>query len=243
MGEIPEGLHRLRIALCGTPALRADHACRRDDIAWPGPAAGLPDLRGRPRLGRLRPQDPPGYAACTPFRSLPGVVGGRTDPPCRLASRRDGRPTWRSFDTPPRSSGDPEPCKASCAPALSRRGPFRSIEISARVLLDRMAWRIARRGRHVRRLSARMLHTYRKSLDRLFDDPGGFTPDVRHWRRRNLSHALHGAPGDPRTCQRRRGHQAARRRTQIGRPSRLRHVRRSACALEQTPTTLGADGP
>ncbi|WP_380784488.1 CHAD domain-containing protein [Sphingomonas sp. R86520] len=52
---------------------------------------------------------------------------------------------------------------------------FRSIAISAPVLLDRMARRTAKRGRHVRRLSARMLHTYRKSLDRLFDDTGSFT--------------------------------------------------------------------
>ena len=65
--------------------------------------------------------------------------------------------------------------KHRARPLYRDAGLSRSIAISAPVLLDRMARRTAKRGRHVRRLSARMLHTYRKSLDRLFDDTGSFT--------------------------------------------------------------------
>lgn len=68
----------------------------------------------------------------------------------------------------------------------------RPIVSSAPMLLDRVARRAARRGRHVGRLSAIRRHAYRKALDRLFDDTGGFVAvfagaQVEHYRARCMA--------------------------------------------------------
>ncbi len=179
LGGDPEGLHRLRIALRGARAVL--------QLFLPiMPAAGMASLdRDLQRVCRIcgvgRDWDVfcletlPTAQLARPSAASPALLEAAQVR--RAASHRAVTGTLQEarFTLLLDRLAILSRTKHRASPHYRDAGLSQTIAISAPVLLDRMARQTARRGRHVRSLSARMLHTYRKSLDRLFDDTGSFT--------------------------------------------------------------------